>query len=130
MESARIERLLDDQLECCRDEDIERRLAELQALSAEILSNTRRDRAALRTLGDDTRHRIVRLLVVADRDLCVCEITPLMDVSESAVSHGLADLGHAGLVERRKEGTWHYYRPTQRAVALLSALDTTREAPT
>ncbi len=129
MEASRIERLLEDQPESCRNEDVENRLAALEALNAEVPSNTSRDRAALRTLGDDTRHRIVRLLAAADRDLCVCELTPLMDVSESAVSHGLGDLTAAGLVERRKEGTWHYYRPTRRAVALLSALDTTSEAP-
>jgi DNA-binding transcriptional ArsR family regulator len=49
-------------------------------------------------------------------------------VSESAVSHALADLVDAGLVDRRKAGKWRYYRTTDRAARLLDALDATREA--
>jgi DNA-binding transcriptional ArsR family regulator len=48
-------------------------------------------------------------------------------VSASAVSHALSDLHDAGLVTRRQAGTWRYYAPTDRAVALLDALDSTRE---
>jgi DNA-binding transcriptional ArsR family regulator len=44
------------------------------------------------------------------------------------VSHALSDLHDAGLVTRRKDGTWRYYEPTDRAVALLDALDRTRGA--
>lgn len=81
---------------------------------------------ALRTLGSDTRYRIVRLLAAAGEELCVCEISPRVEVSDSAVSHALSDLADAGLVTRRKEGTWRYYRPTDRAVRLIEALDATR----
>jgi DNA-binding transcriptional ArsR family regulator len=48
-------------------------------------------------------------------------------VSESAVSHALGDLTTAGLVDRRKDGRWRYYAVTERATALLSALDATAE---
>jgi DNA-binding transcriptional ArsR family regulator len=52
----------------------------------------------------------------------------VVDVSDSAVSHALADLLDADLVTRRKHGTWRYYEATERARALLAALDATREA--
>jgi DNA-binding transcriptional ArsR family regulator len=47
-------------------------------------------------------------------------------VSDSAISHALSDLRDAGLVTRRKDGTWRYYEATDRAEALLAALDDTR----
>ncbi|MFB6297855.1 MAG: ArsR/SmtB family transcription factor [Salinirussus sp.] len=84
------------------------------------------DLTALKTLGNSTRYAIVRLLKTADRELCVCEINPVVDVSDSAISHALSDLHDAGLVTRRKEGTWRYYGTTPRAEAMLEALDETR----
>jgi DNA-binding transcriptional ArsR family regulator len=89
---------------------------------------TERDRTALKTLGNETRYTVVRLLATTGQELCVCEITPVVDVSDSAVSHALSDLHDAGLVTRRKEGTWRYYEATDRATELLDALDRTREA--
>ncbi|MFD1644198.1 helix-turn-helix domain-containing protein [Haloarchaeobius litoreus] len=50
-------------------------------------------------------------------------LDPLVDVSDSAVSHALSTLADAGLVDRRKEGRWRYYRATDRARALLAAVD-------
>ncbi|APX97992.1 ArsR/SmtB family transcription factor [Natronorubrum daqingense] len=122
----RLRRLLEDELDDCCDADVTDRLAELESLVDAVPTASTSDLAALSTLGDETRHRLVRLLVAAESDLCVCEITPLVDVGDSAVSHALSDLTDAGLVSRRKEGTWRYYRATDRAERLLEALDATR----
>ena len=111
--------------ECC-DADVRDRLGKLEALEAEIPTDHGSDLAALKTLGNETRYRIVRLLVAADEELCVCEISPLVDVSDSAVSHALSDLSDAGLLSRRKEGQWRYYRATDRTERLVAALDETR----
>ncbi|MDX1747557.1 MAG: metalloregulator ArsR/SmtB family transcription factor [Halobacteriales archaeon] len=125
----RLERLITVQLgECCAG-DVEGRLATLESFAASLPSRADRDVAAIDALGNETRYRIVRLLAAADRELCVCEINPIVDVSDSAVSHALSTLADAGLVTRRKDGTWRYYAPTDRAVALLDALDATRERP-
>jgi ArsR family transcriptional regulator len=122
--SERLERLVARDIgECCA-EDVEARLDRLEGY-AEALPPDPADLDALTTLGDDTRHAIVRLLVAAGEELCVCELNPLLDVSDSAVSHALSDLRDAGLVTRRKEGTWRYYAATARATALLDALDAT-----
>jgi len=126
-QSERLERLVTDQgCECCTA-DVDDHLATLERHVADARADAARDRAALKALGSDTRYAIVQLLAAVGRELCVCEITPVVDVSDSAVSHALSDLHDAGLVSRRKEGTWHYYEPTERAAALLEALDETRE---
>jgi DNA-binding transcriptional ArsR family regulator len=126
--SARLRRLLDDQLGECCEADVEARLDELEGLAAAVPEPPERDLAALSALSDDTRYRIARYLAAADGELCVCEFAPLLDVSDSAVSHALSDLAEAGLATRRKEGQWRYYDATERAERLLAALDETRGA--
>jgi DNA-binding transcriptional ArsR family regulator len=122
----RLERLITAQEGECCGEDIDRRIDTLAGRIRSFPPDTDRDRAVLKTLGDETRYTIARLLVTAERELCVCEITPLLEVSESAVSHALSDLADAGLLTRRKEGTWRYYEATDRTRSLFAALDETR----
>ena len=123
----RIERLIAEENGGCCVADLEERLDSLRSYQEAAPSDTDGDLTALKTLGNDTRYTIVRLLTAADRELCVCEISPIVDVSDSAISHALSDLADAGLVTRRKDGTWRYYETTDRAEALLAALDETRE---
>lgn len=126
-QSERLERLIVQQEgECCTG-DIDARVETLEHHASAFPADTETDRTALNVLGNDTRYTIVRLLATAGRELCVCEVTPVVDVSDSAVSHALSDLTDAGLVTRRKDGTWRYYEATERATALLDALDRTRE---
>jgi DNA-binding transcriptional ArsR family regulator len=124
----RLERLIAEELGDCCEADVAERLDSLRGYRAEMPATADADLAALKALGNDTRYAIVRLLAAAERELCVCEIDPMIDVSDSAISHALSDLTDAGLVTRRKEGTWRYYEATDRATALLAALDDTREA--
>ena len=126
-QSTRLRNLIADELGECCDTDVEQRLAELDALIANVPDDPTPDLNTLKALGNNTRYTIIRLLVAADDELCVCEFAPLLDVSESAVSHALSELVDAGLVTRRKEGTWRYYRATDRAEQLVAALDATRE---
>jgi DNA-binding transcriptional ArsR family regulator len=125
-DATRLRRLLTDRLGDCCDADVEARIDDLQALSGAIPADGGSDTAALATLGDGTRYRIARVLAAADGALCVCELDPLVEVSDSAVSHALSDLREAGLVTRHKEGSWRYYDATDRTERLLSALDATR----
>ena len=125
-DTTRLRRFMADEVGECCDADVEARLDGLNSLTAAIPEDYERDLTALKTLGNETRYRIVRLLAAAEDELCVCEITPLFDVSESAVSHALSDLTDAGLITRRKEGTWRYYRLTTGAERLVEALDVER----
>jgi ArsR family transcriptional regulator len=78
----------------------------------------------LSALANATRYGAVRLLAAADGEVCACDLAPPLDVSQSAVSHALTRLYKAGLVERRKQGRWRYYRTTPLAESLLSGFDT------
>lgn len=127
-EATRLSRLIQDEVGQCYDTDLEERVETLESLAGEVEDPAPLDLAAMRTLGDETRHRLVRLLAASEEERCVCELTPLVEVSESAVSHALSDLVDAGLVDRRKHGTWRYYQATDRAISLFDALDRSREA--
>ncbi|MEM8676671.1 MAG: metalloregulator ArsR/SmtB family transcription factor [Cyanobacteria bacterium P01_G01_bin.67] len=61
-----------------------------------------------RLLGDANRLRILSLL--AKRDLCVCDLASLLEMSESAVSHQLRTLRSLRLVNYTKQGRKVYYR--------------------
>ncbi len=61
-----------------------------------------------KALSDETRVRA--LLSLAEGELCVCQIIELLGLSPSTVSKHLTLLQRAGLVTRRKDGRWHYYR--------------------
>lgn len=61
-----------------------------------------------RALGDEARVRA--LLALRDGELCLCQIIELLGLAPSTVSKHLSLLHGAGLVERRKEGRWHFYR--------------------
>jgi len=62
----------------------------------------------LKALGDETRLRILALL--AERELCVCEILAVLELPQSTVSRHLAILRRAGWVLDRRQGSWMYYR--------------------
>nr|WP_051430940.1 metalloregulator ArsR/SmtB family transcription factor [Thermicanus aegyptius] len=61
----------------------------------------------LKLLGDKTRLTIFALLKV--RELCVCELTELLHVSQPAISQHLRKLKLANLVRERKVGQWVHY---------------------
>lgn len=60
-----------------------------------------------RTLGDANRLRIISVLM--HHELCVHDITELVDLSQSAVSHQLRVLRQMRLVRTRREGRNVYY---------------------
>lgn len=60
-----------------------------------------------KVLGDSTRIKILYALSV--NEMCVCDISNLLNISQSAVSHQLRVLRTARLVKYRKEGKVVYY---------------------
>ena len=58
-------------------------------------------------LSDPIRLRILKLL--AQRELCVCELVYLLPATQSRVSQNLALLKNASLVSDRREGRWVHY---------------------
>jgi ArsR family transcriptional regulator, arsenate/arsenite/antimonite-responsive transcriptional repressor len=68
-----------------------------------------------KALSDETRVRA--LMSLAQGELCVCQIIEVLGLSPSTVSKHMSVLQQAGLVERRKDGRWHYYRLAGRGAA-------------
>jgi ArsR family transcriptional regulator len=60
-----------------------------------------------KVVGDTTRIKILRALLVAE--MCVCDLSNLLNVSQSAVSHQLRTLRHVDLVTFRKQGKVAFY---------------------
>lgn len=60
-------------------------------------------------LAHPTRLRCV-VLLLADQELCVCELTQAIGASQPSVSRHLAQLRDAGLVKDRRQGLWIHYR--------------------
>lgn len=61
----------------------------------------------LKVLSNPNRLRIVTHL--REQDLCVHDLSTLLDLSQSAVSHQLKELRNQGILDRRKEGRVVYY---------------------
>lgn len=60
-------------------------------------------------LSDDTRLKAI-LLIRLEQELCVCELTEALQLSQPKVSRHLAQLRGCGLLADRREGQWVYYR--------------------
>jgi len=120
----RLRRYLDAELEECRSEDVEARLDELSTLEAALgTEQVDTELNVLSAVSNETRYTLVRVLVAAEDELCVCELQAVVDVTESGLSHALSTLVDAGLVRSRKDGRWKKYRATNRAVALVTVLE-------
>ena len=59
-------------------------------------------------LSDPTRLRSL-MLIRAEGEVCVCELTFTLEESQPKVSRHLALMRDAGLVTPRREGTWMHY---------------------
>jgi len=62
-----------------------------------------------KALGDPIRLQLVDVLRKHAGKVCVCELIPLFDISQSTVSHHLKVLREAGLVDSERRGLWAYY---------------------
>lgn len=79
-----------------------------KAKNAMMSQETLQDLAELfKALGDHTRVRILNALYHAE--LCVCDLTLLLEMSQSAVSHQLRVLRAGKIVKSRKEGKNVFY---------------------
>ncbi|WP_027092425.1 ArsR/SmtB family transcription factor [Cohnella thermotolerans] len=74
-----------------------------------LVSDTTANNVAdlFKALGDPTRVRIIHALQQCE--LCVHDLTVVLDMGQSAVSHQLRLLRNLRIVKRRKEGKTVYY---------------------
>jgi len=60
-----------------------------------------------KVFGDSTRIRI--LWALHEAEMCVCDISALLNMTQSAISHQLRLLKQSNLVKNRKDGKVVYY---------------------
>jgi ArsR family transcriptional regulator len=78
--------------------------------------------AVMKALADRHRLRIVNLLLRAGGEpVCVCEVRPLLGLSQGTVSYHLKQLVEAGVISRTRRGTYSYFS------LVPGALDSVRE---
>ena len=68
-----------------------------------------------KALSDETRVRI--LMMLADDELCLCQIIEVMKLAPSTISKHLSILYNANLVKRRKLGRFQYYKLASKSAA-------------
>lgn len=84
--------------------------------------------AAFKVLADPARLRLLSMIAGA-AESCACDLVGPLGKSQPTVSHHLAVLTDAGLVEREKRGKWAYYRVVPGRLAVLrDVLGTPRRA--
>lgn len=62
-----------------------------------------------KALADETRLRILYLLINSNSELCVCELTDALEIPQYNISRHLKILKNAGLIKERKEGRWVHF---------------------
>jgi ArsR family transcriptional regulator len=76
-----------------------------------------------KALGDPARVKLLSLIVASARgEMCACDMTEPVGLSQPTVSHHLKQLVEAGLVTREQRGRWAYYSPV--ASVLTAATST------
>jgi DNA-binding transcriptional ArsR family regulator len=81
---------------------------------------------ALHAIADPTRRRILHALKVDSKSgqraaaggaaLCAGDIEERVQLSQPTISHHMAILTGAGLVEAVKKGQWRWYRRNEKAI--------------
>ncbi|MCF2948385.1 metalloregulator ArsR/SmtB family transcription factor [Paraglaciecola aquimarina] len=59
-------------------------------------------------LSEDTRLQCL-LLITLKKELCVCDLTAALQLSQPKVSRHLAELRKCGLLQDERRGKWVYY---------------------
>ena len=94
--------------------------APLEADQAEQLARL------LKAIADPARLRLLSLVATEpDGEVCTCDATEVLGLSQPTVSHHFKVLVDAGLLTREKRGVWAYYAPVPGALDALAGLLTT-----
>ena len=82
---------------------------------------------ALKAIADPARLRLISMVAASESgEVCVCDFTGPIGLSQPTVSHHLKILVDAGVLAREQRGKWAYYRLVPDALDTLGRLITTR----
>ena len=85
--------------------------------------------AMFQALADETRLRIVRLLVLTDESICLCELVDSLHEPSYKLSRHLKILRQAGVLSSQKVGRWVYHRLVARPTYLETLYATVKALP-
>ena len=91
----------------CKDEAAKKEVLEEVRDKMPSDSEVIRLESLFQLFSDDNRLKI--MLALRERELCVCDISALVGMTMSAVSHQLKSLREAKLVKPRRDGKTVYY---------------------
>lgn len=74
----------------------------------------------LKAVADANRLRILACLKKGE--VCVCDFTDILGISQPAVSQHLRKLKEAVIVTERKVGTWKHYRIDEHQTVLMQGI--------
>lgn len=99
-----------------------------RAGSTPVLGAAEAERLAvlLKAVADPARLRLLSLVAGASTgEMCVCDLTGPVGLSQPTVSHHMKVLVDTGLLSREQRGKWAYYRVVPAAMeGLIAALRT------
>jgi len=104
------ERLKRRYSEVCRAGGLEKYISDLKKLAKEIGEESYFNEKArfFKALSDPTRLKIIKLL--AEKEMCVCEIMAALNLTQPNASHHLNLLEREGITKKRREGKWTIYK--------------------
>ena len=85
-----------------------KRITELKSRIGEDEAPYRELEAFFAALGDATRLKMLKL--VADEELCSCEVMAALELTQPTTSHHLGILERAGLLTSKRNGKWVFYK--------------------
>ena len=102
-----LKKLTDDNIEVCQDYCIHEDRIEAVKKDKPTEEMVYDLAELFKVFGDVTRVKIIYALL--EREMCVCDIANLLEMTQSAISHQLRVLKKARLVKFRKEGKTVFY---------------------
>ena len=118
---ARLRRLVSSGM--CEANNAERYAGELRRFGKKAEDDTlfKSKERFFKALGDSTRLKMIRLL--AEREMCVCEIMVALEITQPTASHHLNILERGGIAQKRRKGKWVLYRlATTKVSALIDSI--------
>jgi len=97
-------------------------------VTGQVLDQADADRlaGALKAIADPARLRLISIVAASDSgEVCVCDFTGSVGLSQPTVSHHLKILVDAGVLAREQRGKWAYYRLVPTALDTLGRLIST-----
>ncbi len=91
----------------------------IKEVQEEILNEPLNDKISrfFKAISDPTRMKI--LYALKRHELCVCDISVILDMTQSAISHQLKTLRDVDLVRTRRDGKTIFYRLADDHVHLI-----------